>query len=269
MTSQGRPALQLSADCGSCFGLCCAALPFQRSVDFAVDKAAGEPCTHLDASFRCGIHDRLRDEGFRGCTVFDCFGAGQQVSQVTYGGVDWRRRPESATQMYAVFAVLRQLHEILFHLQQAEGLDCGDELRVEVAALAGLLRELVDQPPVELLDLDPAVHRRTAGALLAAISARVRAGTSMAAHGGADHIGADLRDLDLRGADLRGARLIAADLSGVDLDRADLLGADLRDCNLRGASLRGSLFVAQPQVNAAYGDAATTLPEGLARPSHW
>ena len=88
--------LELAADCSRCAGLCCVALPFGRSADFPVDKAAGDPCEHLRRDFRCGIHDRLREEGYRGCTVFDCFGAGQQVTQVTFGGKDWRSGEASA-----------------------------------------------------------------------------------------------------------------------------------------------------------------------------
>ena len=63
--------LSLQADCGQCFGLCCVALPFASSSDFALDKAAGEPCTHLHQDFRCAIHGQLRERGFPGCTVFD------------------------------------------------------------------------------------------------------------------------------------------------------------------------------------------------------
>src|SRR5690606_37914114 len=88
----GRPATTmgvvhdpLTADCSRCAGLCCVALPFAASADFAVDKAAGTPCGHLQPDFRCGIHDGLREAGYPGCTVFDCFGAGQRVVQVTFG----------------------------------------------------------------------------------------------------------------------------------------------------------------------------------------
>lgn len=31
-------APEVRADCSRCFGLCCVALPFARSADFAVDK---------------------------------------------------------------------------------------------------------------------------------------------------------------------------------------------------------------------------------------
>ncbi len=112
----------LRADCSRCAGLCCVAPAFARSSDFALDKPAGTPCPHLDATFRCGIHTRLRERGFPGCTVFDCLGAGQQVVQVTFGGRDWRREPELARPMFAAFGVMRALHELLFLLDEAAAL---------------------------------------------------------------------------------------------------------------------------------------------------
>ena len=55
----------------------------------------------------------------------------------------------------------------------------------------------------------------------------------------------------------------------LDLGTADLLGADLRNADLRGADLSRSLFLTQPQVTAARGDASTRLPSVLQRPVHW
>ena len=74
---------------------------------------------------------------------------------------------------------------------------------------------------------------------------------------------------DRRGWSFRGALMIGADLRGADLTEADLLGADLRGADVRGCDLSTALFLTQPQVNAAKGDAATVLPDGLARPGHW
>src|SRR3954469_1838604 len=112
-----RPDLR--ADCAQCAGLCCVALALTASADFAIDKAAGEPCPNLKHDFRCGIHARLRDGGFPGCTVYDCFGAGQKVTQVTLGGGDWRQAADSGAQMFEVFAVVRLLHELLWYLTEA------------------------------------------------------------------------------------------------------------------------------------------------------
>ena len=115
----------LRADCARCAGLCCVAPAFAASADFAIDKAAGQPCPNLQPDFRCGIHSELRERGFPGCAVFDCLGAGQQVVQVTFGGRDWRRSPEIAGQMFTVFTVMRQLHELLWYLTEALALPRG------------------------------------------------------------------------------------------------------------------------------------------------
>src|SRR6476660_7936034 len=114
------PSGNLLADCGRCFGLCCVALPFAASADFAIDKPAGHACPNLRTDFGCNIHQTLRTRGFPGCTVYECFGAGQQVAQVTYRGQDWRQAPATAAQMCDVFRVMRQLHELLRYLAEAQ-----------------------------------------------------------------------------------------------------------------------------------------------------
>ncbi|MET9429625.1 MULTISPECIES: pentapeptide repeat-containing protein [unclassified Streptomyces] len=264
----------LRGDCANCFGLCCVALPFTASADFAVGKPAGTPCGNLRDDFRCGIHTRLRDEGFPGCTVYDCFGAGQKVSQVTFGGRDWRRNPDTAQAMFAAFPVVRQLHELLRYLAEVLELEPARPLHGEVRRALDDTERLTLLSPAELAALDLGAQRRVVGDLLQRAAELVRAGVPGARskkknRRGADLMGARLTGADLRGASLRGAYLIAADLTGADLRQADLLGADLRDARLAGADLTGALFLTQPQLNAARGDARTVLPARLARPAHW
>jgi hypothetical protein len=257
-------------ECGSCFGLCCVALPFAASADFAADKPAGEPCGNLRADFGCGIHDRLRESGFPGCVVYDCFGAGQQVSQVTYGGRDWRRHPGTASQMFAVFPVMRQLHELLAYLTEALALPAARPIHDDLRRAVGDTERLTLLDPGALLELDVAAHRQAVNVLLLRASELARKGAGRRKdRRGADLIGAKLRGSDLRGAHLRGAYLIGADLRGADLRTADLIGADLRGADLRGADLTGALFLTQSQLNAAKGDSATRLPAALTRPAHW
>ena len=62
------------------------------------------PCHHLGPADGCGIHATLREDGWAGCTVFERFGAGQQVSQVTCAGVSWCEH-DDLDQMVAVLAV--------------------------------------------------------------------------------------------------------------------------------------------------------------------
>jgi uncharacterized protein YjbI with pentapeptide repeats len=265
----------LLADCQNCFGICCVALPFAASADFAIDKAAGEPCIHLHEDFRCGIHGRLRKEGFAGCTVYDCFGAGQQVSQVTFGGRDWRRAPKAALQMFQVFPIMRALHELLWYLNEALTLVPAASLRPAIRAALDETGRLTSGDPESLLGLNLARHRQGVGALLLETSRLVRAtarrdpNARRSDFSRADLVGAKFPGVDLRGADFRGSHLIGADLRGADLRLADMIGADLRAADLSGADLVDSIFLTQFQVNAAKGDAATKLPAALSRPSHW
>jgi uncharacterized protein YjbI with pentapeptide repeats len=246
-------------------------LPFAKSADFPVSKPAGRACVNLAADFRCGIHSHLRERGYRGCVAFECFGAGQQVSQVTFGGRDWRQEPEIAAPMFAAFAVMRQLHEFLRYLTEALHWPAARPAWPDLAAAADEIQKLTQGSAALLGQTDVTAARSRVSPLLARASelARARLPDHGVSHRGADLPGARLRAARLHGADLRGACLIAADLRGADLRGADLLGADLRDADLRGADLRGSLFLIEPQVSAAKGDPGTRLPSAFARPAHW
>nr|WP_308345428.1 pentapeptide repeat-containing protein [Streptomyces sp. ISL-94] len=270
-TPAPAPLPVLQADCANCFALCCVALPFAKSTDFAVNKPAGTPCKNLQQDFRCGIHTRLRDKGFQGCTVFDCFGAGQQVSQVTFGGQDWRTHPDTARLMYDAFPVMRQLHELLFYVSEALTLPAAAPVHPELRRALTETTEWTHADADTLTTLNVDALRQQINTLLLKASELVRAKAPGRTknHRGADLIAARLSGADLRGANLRGAYLIAADLTRADLRTADLIGADLRDTNLRGADLRDALFLTQFQLNAAQGDPATHIPPSLTRPTHW
>lgn len=265
------------ADCSRCAGLCCVALSRSVAGGFGADDPAGTPCANLRPDNLCTIHTTLRPDGWPACTVFDCFGAGQQTVSQVFAGRDWRD-PEVREPMFAVFAVLRQLMEVLRHLDEASRrLD--HDLHAELDALMARLETLVNAPAPDLMASDPTAWRAEAGPLLAEVSRQhrarrlavhtVRPGRSSRLRAHAQFLGADLRREDFTGAELRGALLIAANLSNCRLAATDLLGADLRDADLRGADLSSAIFLTQPQLEQAIGDAHTVLPSHLDRPGHW
>ncbi|RFA10285.1 hypothetical protein B7R54_14510 [Subtercola boreus] len=272
-TTDDRAALR--ANCADCFALCCTAFGFQRSSEFPIDKPAGTPCLNLADDFSCSIHESLPARGFRGCTVFDCFGAGQYVSQNLFGGTSWRERPDTSAEMFSTFAVARQLHEMLWYLVEAAERASSTELSAPVAQLRAEIQRMLDRDTAEILASDAEAVRADVRHLLIAVSEEARGGYGTSAdtdadvHPSADLAGRDLRARRLCGADLRGAYLIAADLRHVDLAGVDLLGADLRDARLEGADLSEALFLTQAQVNAARGDGDTALPAALDLPRHW
>jgi hypothetical protein len=254
----GDRRARLRADCSRCVAICCVAPAFAASADFAIDKPAGVPCPNLRSDDGCSVHDRLRPLGFPGCAVFDCFGAGQQVTQVTFGGV---RGPL----LFDAFTVMRQLHELLWYLNEA--LDLPGPFGAELEAALTATERLTELPADELVVVPVAEHRTSVNELLLRVSSLTRAGTAAVDHRGADLVGRRLRDL--RGASLRGALLIGADLRGADLNLADVTGADFRGADVRGADLSTTIFLSQAQLAAAVGDETTRLPPPLHRPTHW
>lgn len=229
----------LRADCGRCVGLCCVVLPFSRGEAFAEDKPAGAPCRHL-AGGRCTIHADLAGTGWRGCVDFDCFGAGQQLTRVTFGGDPWSRPVEEVDE---AFAVMRGLHEVRFLL--ADPACLASSHAGAARRLDHRLEALASASAERLLATDLDRIRAHAADLFAAVAAE-RGATSR-----------------------RGAWLMGADLRHADLADVDLLGADLRGADVRGADLSRSLFLTQPQLSAARGDATTGVPERLVRPEVW
>ena len=274
----------LSPDCGNCFALCCTALGFARSADFAIDKPAASPCPNMADDFSCTIHQRLRPRGFRGCTVFDCFGAGQVVSQHTFAGTSWTQDPSSKSPMFAVFKVVRQLHEMLWYLDEARQRTFDPDLVLTAEHLSERIAAAAQGDASTVLATDVETLHGEVRALLMEVSEELRASYGAedkprldagrqpgadARLGGADLMGANLANQSLCGSDLRGAYLIGANLRKSDLTAVDLLGADLRGAQLHGADLSTALYLTQPQINAAEGDTSTLLPPRLTRPDHW
>jgi hypothetical protein len=247
-------------------------LAFRASSEFAADKAAGVPCPHLVGERSCGIHDRLRSSGYRGCAAFDCFGAGQRVTQVTFARSRPQGNPAGAATMLAVFDVMRRLKELLWHLADAASAVVDGPLYDEVREMRVTLEELTWRDADELEHLDVFALRDQAMETLRRASQARReqvadpSGLELAT---ADLSGADLAGTNLRGADLRYTRLSNALLTDADLFAADLFGADMRDTDVRGARLAGSLFLTPMQLEVTIGDKWTTLPPGLRRPDHW
>jgi hypothetical protein len=154
--------LALRADCSRCAALCCVGLHFDRSEEFAVSKAAGEPCRYLGAGqlgsrHRCNIHPRRSALGFGGCVGYDCLGAGQRVTQQLFGGRSWRADPALLGPMLDAFFTVRHLHELLELLGVARRLPLGREQRSEWRELERALAPVAGFGLAELerLELGP------------------------------------------------------------------------------------------------------------------
>ncbi|MGB0961054.1 MAG: pentapeptide repeat-containing protein, partial [Halocynthiibacter sp.] len=100
----------------------------------------------------------------------------------------------------------------------------------------------------------------------------------------ANLISAKLQGADLWDTSLRGAHLWRAKLQGVRIEGTKLQGANLMNAELDVDTLFRPEFpiqlawknidisdieVSKDHIQSTYGDASVTLPNGIARPSHW
>ncbi|MCW2867758.1 MAG: pentapeptide repeat protein, partial [Marmoricola sp.] len=167
------PRLALRADCGSCAGLCCVVPAFAASSEFAIDKPSRTPCPHLASTpgdFGCTIHAELPERGFSGCTVYDCFGAGQAV--VARHGSGWRTSPEVREALFADFEVVERLHELLWYVADALSRPAARPLAAELEGLRSRVLAGVEDPG----GADVVTLQLRADGLLGEVSALVRGG---------------------------------------------------------------------------------------------
>lgn len=124
-------AYSLQSDCSQCAALCCVTFEFEVSDDFAIGKPANTACPNLDGRGQCKVHDKLEDLGFRGCAVFECYGAGQRVTQELFGGRTWQEEVPLIQPMAERFRQVRRLHELLVLLEAAAALSLPQEEEAE------------------------------------------------------------------------------------------------------------------------------------------
>lgn len=258
---------KLKIHCEQCSGLCCVALFCTKTDGFPANKDAGVPCRHLMENFRCDTHATLASKGLKGCLAYDCFGAGQKVTQDFYPG-DWKSCPEKANEIFNVFHIVFQLHQIEWYLLGALAWGTDQKTKSEIDALIRETEQILEQTPTELLDLDVENYRIKVNKTLKQICNAI-ARLSPIARKDKNYFGKDFKRANLTGADFSMAFLIAANLEGCLLHRANFLGADMRDANIKNTDLSSCFFLTQMQVNSALGNANTKLPSNLALPASW
>jgi len=255
----------LEIDCENCFGLCCVSLFFSKIDGFPIDKEAGTPCIHLKEDFKCEVHKDLTKKGFRGCTGYDCFGAGQKLSQITFRNKSWRKNNKRAKKIFDSFLIMRHLHELLWYLSQAYSYNPQNKIKEKIE----LINKLTLLEADELLKLNIKEYRERVNPLLRKVTENIKLKYQKNKFNKKDCFALDLRKENLVAVDMSGACLIAANLENLDLTAVNFIGADMRDCNIKGADLSNSLFLTQGQINTAVGDKNTKLADIFTVPSYW
>ncbi len=260
----------LKPDCSKCSGLCCTALLFSEMDGFPESKAAGKPCMNLQKDFRCKIHRELEKNRMKGCIGYDCFGAGQQVTQSIYFGQTWQNVPEQAKEIFDVFIVVFQLYQIRYFLLESMAILPAKVLKNDIKALAEENEMICNCKPQNIITFDIEDYRNRVNVLLKQVCTLLQ--KSLCCENkkcASDFLLRNFKNKDMRGLDLSTKLLIAAKFNNCVFDGTIFLGADTRDADFGDADLRDAVFLSQGQINSAKGNRNTKLPQYLDYPITW
>ncbi len=252
-------------DCANCSGLCCTALHFSKSEGFPENKIAGRPCLNLMSDFTCKVHDSLKELNYKGCMSYDCFGAGQYVTQNIFKGETWKNYKKTNV-VYDVFNIIQQLFEVRYYL--IDSLRVSDSLNItdDLVELIDENIRLCSLPYEEMLSINMQDIKTKSNVLLKRICADLTKTTKVDTIG---YLGKSFKSKDFSNTDLSMKLLIASDFSFCNFNQAVFIGADTRDTNFTGADLSKALFLTQRQLNASTGNKETRLPKHLEYPTNW
>src|SRR5690349_3765001 len=105
----------------------------------------------MDACNRCSIHDRRREYGYQACEGFDCFGAGQWITQKLFAGARWTDSPDVASRMFAAYRLWLPRFEAAALLEAALP-HVRDDARSLLAARIDALTDAESINPLSLVD---------------------------------------------------------------------------------------------------------------------
>lgn len=255
-------------NCAHCSGLCCVALYFSKLDGFPKNKEAGTPCHHLQETYQCNIHATLKQRGLKGCMSYDCFGAGQYITQRLYTKPDWKSiMRNNAEQIFQSYSTILHIQQTLWYLNECSRLCLSGAEHQSIHALCqeGTLLKEQSIETLATLNLQPFTHK--ANTFLKNVCHMYA--TQKSTNKSKNYLGKDLSKQQLQGYDFSMSLLIGANLEDAELYGAMFLGTDMRDTNICNTDLRHCLFLTQIQMNAAKGNDKTLLPAHISRPTTW
>ena len=260
----------LKSDCTKCSGLCCTALFFSKIDGFPENKQAGKACFNLQENFQCKIHEELEKRKMKGCIGYDCFGAGQQVTQSVYFGQTWQNSPGQAKEIFEVYIAMFKLYQIRYFLLESLAIIPAKMLRNNIKLLIEENEIICNSKPQDIMIFDIEKYRNRANIFLKQVCSLLQKSLNCENKKcPSNFLEKNFENKDFRGLDLSTKLLIAANFNNCVFDGTIFLGADVRNADFSNADLRDAVFLSQAQINSAKGNRNTKLPQYLDYPFTW
>ena len=241
------------------------ALALINNDDFETDLKSKEESEYIKIN---SFIDNWINENMRGCLAYDCFGAGQKVTQYCYPDVTWKTHPEKANEIFKVFLIIFQLHQMEWYLLESLSLIKDKQLQAKIETLISENEQITYQYSDEILQFDIEKYRSKANQVLKKVSSIITTDSAYKAHS-KECFGRNFKKANLNAKDFSMALMIAANLEGCSLQGTNFLGTDMRDANIKNTDLSSCVFLTQMQINSAKGNSNTKLPKNLSQPISW
>lgn len=260
---------EFKIDCFKCSGLCCTALFFSKIDGFPENKGAGKPCSKLKEDYSCSIHKELEKKNMKGCIGYDCFGAGQFVTEKVYKGESWKTLKNKSEEIFNTFTIAFQFYQVSYYLEEARTIAVAKEFHKDISKLIEENENFYDFKAKEIITFDIEKYREKANIILKKVSKSILENLKNNNKPINSFFGKSFKNKNISGLDLSMQLLIAANFDGCNFKGTIFLGADTRDCNFSNADLVEAIFLTQGQINSAKGNRNTKLPEHLDYPISW
>ena len=260
---------RLVSDCSRCSGLCCIALYCFKSDGFPQNKPIGKPCINLMDNFKCRIHNDLENKGMKGCIGYDCFGAGQYLTEDVYCGVTWKTQLERVKEICDLYMLIYRMFQLRFFLYESKKLASSEILLPEIEQLLKENDVICKQSIEEMLQYPIDSYQDKVNHILKKSCVELNKFLGVIKGTETNFLNRNVRGKNLSGFDFNMKSLIASDFRDCKFKGATFIGTDTRDANFDGADLREAVFLSQGQVNAAKGSRRTKLPKHLKYPVTW
>lgn len=251
-------------DCSKCCGLCCSALFFSKVDGFPENKKAGIPCSNLQENFFCKIHNKLEETNLKGCIGYDCFGAGQYVTQNLYNGETWLTLKNKKDEIFNVFIIIYQLFQIRYYLEEGKNIIKSNNLINNIKDLILENNAFITLSPTDILKINLKDYRAKVNICLKEVHNNLNIKKLNKVL-----YGKNFKLKNMNNLDLSMELLIGSNFDGCTFNETTFLGSDTRDANFSNANLSKAFFITQGQINSAKGNKNTRLPKDLDYPVTW
>ncbi len=164
----------LSADCQHCFGLCCVALPYAKSADFAFDKDGARLAATYNQTINVLYIKTSEKKGFEAVLLMNALAPARRYLKLLMRERIGKTTPKQQARCLT-FSYYAAMHEMLWYIHEALSIETAKPIHRELRACFDKIDKLTRLSKENLLTLQVNEYRAEVNEWLLKTSELVRA----------------------------------------------------------------------------------------------